>query len=1117
MIQILKELGSYDDEEFICPWYTIMIFLEILEENPLILKINGSIKGKEIFFDIRQDFKKYRLVIIYLINKPNISAYFKSKILKKLDYNITILKEKTHDKKTIIEKLLLEEDYSYFDILVKEVKASDNCKAFDIDEMEETIILEISHQIVKKKTLQIFQISKSKDPGNEIKDFKQLKEEIIKFCIIRKMNEVTKILFRRYPNEALTVNIIILALENDCFEYLKEIASLKRIRKILVEKRIMIKITSLLKSPESFLDGVFFLYDLKEMPLIQELQKILYDTFREIIKNPEKNRIFLYNLNPLLIFTMLSKILDSFSKNCFNYQHSFRTYSLFMGRIAADIVKKYDNFYSLKKMLYEVFYPSKIPLIEILFENKDLFQDFFQDDRLVKITRLQLNNFYDYDWNVFACSTSFKYASFNRTLQNTNSIVKKEKNDKISDTNLNLKIFHNFSELIEKTLNQEKEKIGILKIFDYISKLKIDEVNKGKNHIYQYKIYFKSISYRIIFEVVIFFGLFVYLHVNTNEYSTIRANIVQIDNNYINFMNSMTNSSLYNITEHQSVVLHGGNVTIHCINELTSLLIGYNMSLVNDYHSSCIQFHNELINYETTTSNLITLSCVIIAIECNLFLRKFYQIYVQKRISFLLIDQLDLLSIAFLIVIVVLNVQSIDEVFLYPEALISNINPVCVFVALLLFTFWLILFQYLKLSKQFGYIIKTLEMLIKETYVFLWIFFLFIAAFSSINLILFGSFYTKFSAFFLGIVNLFSYALGNYEFIDGYSNYYTVISAIINIIYILFTNVILINLLIALLSSIYQVVSNNSDMEYSSIIYELREEKNFHKTYGSIMLYPRTINIFLLPIHAITLLLKSPKFNLFIGSIGYFVSLPCYFIMFLISHIIFIPIAWFNILILIFRGNYQDNLISKNVTWLSKILHILVWLSFGMLHLLYVLIFYDSNTFFKNAFYSKQKNKIPPITLVEYSSLTTALKQIKYFEKDLNTEDFITNYLQIFQSVEASDNQNFKNSIEFFKQKKNSIFDEIKLQEANSVGAEILENKNKKLIHFKKMIEIIESFSIDGQICIKALDSVMKSLKNQIKQRKNHKKKEINKLAIVNYREILGIFLDNLESFNPKK
>ena len=1126
-IQNLKENGDIFDENFIGPWYITIVFLDMLNEHSIMLKIYSSLQGSENLRQINQDFRKYFKIILYLIGKVEFSLTFKSKILRNLDYNITILNEKTEDnQKPLIVLLLDKEDFNYLDLLIRESKSAHNCKSHTIEEMENSIILEISHKIVAAKTQNIFKIrigvSSSPKKKEGWNSFKGLKQELIEYCVAKKLNQITKILFGKFPNEALSIHTINLAFESKCYEYLKDANLMNRIRKILIDKSIMEKIIAFLKQPETFLDAIFFLYEVKDYTLQQETQKLLHETFRDILQDPEKNKIFLYNLNPLLIFVMLAQTFHHLSKKCFHYQHSFKKYSGFLEGIASKIVEKYDHFYNLKRLAFQIFYPARIPLIRMIFEDKEMFDPMFQDDRLAKITRFQLNSFYVFDWNVLACSTSFKYMIFNRSLINekppieqNNAIPKKQ-----TTKEMRLDLFLSVAESIQKTLSQEKLQIGVLKIFNYISKLKIEEVNNQENHCYQHKIYLKSVAYRTIMDAIIFMVLFVYLHVNTNEFSNIRKAALEINPNYTEILN--TDNGIHVNDTSLDLFSNSTALIILCTQELASSAFSSSNSsaILDTFLTPCIDFHTLEYELFTTSTNLMYLCFIIIVTYCNVFIRKLYQIFLKKTFHLLMIDQLDLFALGWVIIIIILNYNINTTFFQSPDQLISDINLLSIFIALLLFTFWLQMVQYIKLTQNFGYIIKTVELLISETYEFLWIFFLFIAAFASINLVLFGSLTDVYQGFFISVRTLFGYAMGNFQFLDNAPDYYTIMSAFINIFYVLFTNVILINLLIALLSSIYQKIADNSDLEYSSIIYDLREEKYFDKTYGSITIYPRVINIFLFPIHLMIIYAKSPRFNLMIGNIGYYLSLMFYVLLFLFLHIFIIPMAWTNIFVLILLNKYHDNLISTQVTMVSKITHIVIWIALGIPYLTYVMMCNDLTVFFKNAFYSNKtkKSETSPLSLLEYETLKRLLKQLKYYTNEIETNIFIKKYLAIAKSMEASNNIFFQKSKELLSLRTSAMLKDIKAQDTSLGFGEFEKRNNQMEFKLKKMIYIINGFSIKKKISLTAMQNVMNSLKIQMRNsKKKDKLQEITKLEVVNYRDIYEILEHNLNNFLENK
>ena len=171
LITNLQEKGDISAENFICPWYIAMIFLEMLNEHMVILKIHSNLHGNEDLTDITNNFNKFFRVVLFLLENKDLSRNFKAKILKKLKYNITILNEKiAENKTTVIEYLLNEEKFDDLDLLIRKAKTAENCKAHAIEEMENTIIIEIAHKIIKEKKGKSFDISGSKQAKQKNKN-----------------------------------------------------------------------------------------------------------------------------------------------------------------------------------------------------------------------------------------------------------------------------------------------------------------------------------------------------------------------------------------------------------------------------------------------------------------------------------------------------------------------------------------------------------------------------------------------------------------------------------------------------------------------------------------------------------------------------------------------------------------------------------------------------------------------------------------------------------------------------------------------------------------------------------------------------------------------------------
>jgi len=185
------------------------------------------------------------------------------------------------------------------------------------------------------------------------------------------------------------------------------------------------------------------------------------------------------------------------------------------------------------------------------------------------------------------------------------------------------------------------------------------------------------------------------------------------------------------------------------------------------------------------------------------------------------------------------------------------------------------------------------------------------------------------------------------------------------------------------------------------------------------------------------------------------------------------------------------------------------------------LIFNDFGLFIQNAFCSTKtkRSDSSAISLLEYQSLKRTIKYSKNVSDDLiDTNVFIKEYVKIALAMESSNNWIFRNSKDLLNFRTSMLLKDIRSQDTG-LGVEEFE-KRVNLMEFKlkKMIDIINTFSISGKISVRLLHDVLHSLKLQIKHSPGRNKlKEINKLEVVNYKEILDIFLSNLKEFQDNK
>ena len=178
--------------------------------------------------------------------------------------------------------------------------------------------------------------------------------------------------------------------------------------------------------------------------------------------------------------------------------------------------------------------------------------------------------------------------------------------------------------------------------------------------------------------------------------------------------------------------------------------------------------------------------------------------------------------------------------------------------------------------------------MIKNLISFIGILVIVIVSFSSIFNILYRSQQEEFHTILISVRYLIASSMGNFTF-DS-SNF---VSSVILIGFLFLTNIVLLNLLVALLTNTYTEILQRGNMEYSLIIFYDYCKYKYNKYYASLInVYApgNAINVLALPF---LIFKKQQSINQIFELIQYniFMFLPC-FIGFLVGNLILLPLTY---------------------------------------------------------------------------------------------------------------------------------------------------------------------------------------------------------------------------------
>ena len=904
-----------------------------------------------------ESFSIIKRVIIFLCGNPDYSPEFKSKTLRKLTYDLRIFNP-INDKDRFVE-ILMEKDLQFLDDVLWNCKNDAFLKFYEYSAASDFVIQKFYIFLDKKKLISEINLSEDKA---EL----ELNSLILEFCFNNRLKTIIGFITDKKQHVLVLPSVLVQSFNSGIYEHLKKHLKNKKVLRTLANYNVIIEIFKLTENYHTFLDFLCFLYAMKDVDFSPDVQKFLYEQFKKFLYDSRQISQVIYHMNPLLIFVALSQFFYRLSKKCDNFHYAFVNFASMMMKKCKDFIENYSDFDHLQTLVSNAYSPLDKSVLDMIFEDTDFFFSFFEEKRLSTIVRHNLDNSILYDFNLFEKSSIFKTLTENIDIA---YCPKKSKNITASDVlNFELKEGNlgDFKHMVE-----EKSK-DTLNIFSCIPNvLDMNEIYKEtvlRNHFYQRKVFFSAISLRILLDFLFFFGLFIYILVFTQNYTTTNYFFQNVDADYINlnsgnhltntYYNDLLQLSLatpYNETQYQELKNKYELRVQGCVKELYEK--SQSADIVDFMLKFCIGFSNSVDNYVALNAKLQILFVIIIIMSGDLFIRKGYQFFVLKLHVITALDVFELLNFIVCLVILLLyrSLESIDIIVKNKnfKSTVNNfqllLNVMSIFFALFLFLYWMKITQYVKFWKKFGFIIKTIELMVQATSIFMFVYFIQIAAFVSVLYVIYSN-NSNFTTFMAGLRNLFGFSLGQFSFSDDTSALFDVLISVILIVFLVISNIVMLNLLIAILSNVFNKLVSRIDLEISYNYYLLHKEYFFDEKYGNLTFFPRTFNFFLLPIHLLALLLAKPRLTLFFVDFYFTIFFIYTLLFYLICNIMLVPLTWIKFLWLMIMNRYYDLCEHKKVPISIRLFHMFTWFFGGIFYLIGVIFIVDVPIFVRSAY-----------------------------------------------------------------------------------------------------------------------------------------------------------------------
>ena len=898
------------------------------------------------------DVNLIKKIILFLSTDKFFSFRFKEKTLSILSYDVKIFNQ-FQQREKFTEKLL-ENDVRFFDQVLRNCKNSNLLKYYEYEESIGSVVQNFYDFIDRKKLIDIV-IQGA--PNEDI----IINTKILEFCFKNNLNAIIDYILDTKKHILLMPNTIFLSFQYQNYDHLKKYLKLTKLLMNMTTYNIIIEIFKLKNEQKTFLDFLLFIYALKDQDFKNETWKYIYVESKNMISNSKEITSIIFHMNPLFIFVTFAQIFFRFSKKSDNFHYAFMEMGKKILNKCKEFIDNYSDYDHLQILVSNSYAPLNKSTLDIIFEDSDFFFPFFSEKRISTIVRTNLDNGIIFDFDLMAKSTIFKI--FRENIDLPHLAIDQNTPDKTFPDGpiTKYKIYNILT-------SEDEERINIFQSVFYLSKQVEETDHIKKNHFYERKTFFGSITLRVLLDFIAFFALFIYILFFTRNYTNTNYFFVNVDQNYKDFLagGNYTDAFMESLRE---LSFNGtfDNKTLSdlkinyqpsdysCLDYLYNNT-NYSAALTVELLSDCETFDRLSQDYHDLNNNLKTLFIILLVISGDIFLRKGYQIFILQLKFFSAMDLFELLNMFACFVILIIfseyfpNTHNLSQYFL-PDNFIrvkNGIGLLNLFFGFFMFFLWLKIALYVKFWSKFSFIIKTIELMVRATSVFMVVYFINIAAFCSVLYVIYSD-YTDFNTFMKGMRNLFGYSLGQFSFPDESSPVFQVLIAVILITFLVISNVVLLNLLVAILTNVFNALTSRIDLENAKNNFMLQKQYFFDVTYGHLIFFPRSFNFLLIPIHGLALAIASPQFTLLIINIYFGIYFLILFSAYITLSFAAIPLAWLKILWLIYANQYFENCDQKMISVATRSVHFIFWFFGGLPYLMIIIIFIDIPRFVKSS------------------------------------------------------------------------------------------------------------------------------------------------------------------------
>lgn len=944
----------------------------------------------------------------------------------------------------------------------------------------------------------------------------EIVNKIVSACIQLKYTNLLKFVMNFSKKTVKNPTFTIEALENGCFSYVfKCLKVSKKYPSIFLKDQVFLALMQCLDHVHSFENAILCLFSTRKF--IKDFNnlhlKVLLDRFQHFVESDTSIRLLSYCENPAGITILIVELLRLFSRKKLLFRMKMLNLANQLLEFTVLYLKEINEISMLTMIICKpIAGKLNLKIVDILTEDPLFYEAILSADFMVNILKTHLSEGYQFDFNVWVASTSFHYVNSDFSLRHRPSNKVESAQSPAAKEEVASRR-GSFTGYVTKVYDKN--------VFNYIQRpAQVDTSNN--NHVYSFLIFTRNINVRLFISFLFFSVLLGVIYYDIYTASHLSSRISNVSDDLIQYVTYLTLPAKYKDLILQNIAslsdsAKSENVIYlkyiakapslaNFVNDMSisdfspeegckSILVAYtNTPEMKEYIPECIQSGSAMIDFSKDVMTFIVMIFLILMLSAEIFVSKAYvklrgYSYNHSHSRIIIYELSFLLSLV--LVYDLFQIKNSAGKFNI-ETMIGDMKQLNILLNFELLLLMLIFFLYLSHIEKFGKMVQIVFLVMKQLAPYILCLSFNIVYVALAFYVVFSEYIEEFKGLFECIKMAVEGFLGSFVFIESEEGSAILFYFFAFAIYLLLCNAVFLNLIIAVLNNTYLKFNEAGKIFVSIQSYEMHKTHGYHKFYSGMISSPPPFNFFSTIFGFFLVNMKSRKANEIVLKLAYFsFAFPGFSALFLISHVILIPVAWVKIVGLIITNKYYtfDGFRYK-VPRKTSVFHILQWVFGGWFYLIWNFIFHDLKQFWKSCFIEiDNRITVKPVSKMDWTVLKKIVKDyLQTGTPFVSSKDFSEKLIEEYLDTKS---EKVRETISALRRvtKSGPIPDDIK--SVDDLGKKH-ENSENSLEIFKKKYKAEKLFSrfiVNGTVDIEKMNILIQRLKHRNKKSRKLKGK----------------------------